>query len=159
MLRLLRIRNLALIRELEIEFGRGLNLLTGETGSGKSILVDALGLLLGSRSSQEMIRSDCESAVLEGIFETESCPSVSALLASTGFDSDDSSLLIRREISISGRNRVFINSHLGTDALLKAGGYPRTAGSAVSSRLVYSFGMAGHLWRKRRPGKRGEGAL
>ena len=69
MLRLIRIRNLALIKELQVEFGRGLNLLTGETGSGKSILVDALGLLLGKRSSQEMIRSDCDSAVLEGLFE------------------------------------------------------------------------------------------
>ena len=59
MLRLLRIRNFALIRELEIEFDRGLNLLTGETGSGKSILVDAFGQLLGERSSQEMIRSNC----------------------------------------------------------------------------------------------------
>jgi len=67
MLRMIRIRNLALIRDLEIEFGDGLNLLTGETGSGKSILVDALGLLLGARSSQEMIRSDCDTAILEGL--------------------------------------------------------------------------------------------
>jgi DNA repair protein RecN (Recombination protein N) len=119
MLRLLRIRNLALIRELEIEFDRGLNLLTGETGSGKSILVDALGLLLGARSSQEMIRSDCDTAVLEGIFEIESCKSVSAKLAECGFESEDDTLLIRREISASGRNRVFINNHLATVALLK----------------------------------------
>ena len=89
MLRLLRIRNLALIRELEIEFDRGLNLLTGETGSGKSILVDALGLLLGARSSQEMIRSDCDTAVLEGIFEIESCKSVCTKLAESGFESED----------------------------------------------------------------------
>lgn len=119
MLRLLRIRNLALIRELEIEFDRGLNLLTGETGSGKSILVDALGLLLGARSSQEMIRSDCDSAVLEGIFEIESCRSVISKLTESGFEAEDSLLLIRREISVSGRNRVFINNHLSTVSLLK----------------------------------------
>jgi len=119
MLRLLRIQNLALIRELEIEFDRGLNLLTGETGSGKSILVDALGLLLGARSSQDMIRSDCDTAVLEGVFEIESCPSVPRMLTESGLESGDNSLLIRREISVSGRNRVFINNRLSTVSLLK----------------------------------------
>ena len=119
MLRLLRIQNLALIRELEIEFDRGLNLLTGETGSGKSILVDALGLLLGTRSSQEMIRSECDCAVVEGIFEIDSCPAVSGMLAESGLDSGDSSLLIRREISVSGRSRVFVNDRLSTVSFLK----------------------------------------
>ncbi len=119
MLRLIRIRNLALIKELEIEFGRGLNLLTGETGSGKSILVDALGLLLGARSSQEMIRSECDSAVVEGLFEIASGHPASAMLADAGFDSEDNTLLIRREISVSGRNRVFLNNHLATVATLK----------------------------------------
>jgi DNA repair protein RecN (Recombination protein N) len=120
MLRLMRIRNLALIKELEIEFDRGLNLLTGETGSGKSILVDALGLLLGARSSQEMIRFDCETAVLEGMFEIGACQSVLRLLAESGFESDDDTLLIRREIASAGRARVFINSHLAALSLLKA---------------------------------------
>jgi DNA repair protein RecN (Recombination protein N) len=119
MLRLIRIRNLALIKELEIEFGLGLNLLTGETGSGKSILVDALGLLLGERSSQEMIRSDCETAVVEGLFQITSSHAAASLLANAGFDSEDGSLLIRREISLAGRNRVFINNHLATVAILK----------------------------------------
>jgi DNA repair protein RecN (Recombination protein N) len=119
MLRLMRIRNLALIREVEIEFGRGLNLLTGETGSGKSILVDALGLLLGARSSQEMIRFDCEAAILEGIFEIGACHSILRLLAESGFESEDDTLLIRREIAASGRSRVFINSHLAALSLLK----------------------------------------
>ena len=71
MLRFMRIRDFALIRALEIEFGPGLNLLTGETGSGKSILVDALGLLVGERASQEMVRSGSEQAVLEGVFSLE----------------------------------------------------------------------------------------
>jgi DNA repair protein RecN (Recombination protein N) len=120
MLRLLRIRNLALVRELEIEFGRGLNLLTGETGSGKSILVDALGLLLGSRASQDMIRSDCDTAILEGIFHIEACRSAKRLLEDAGFETEDGLLLIRREISISGRNRVFLNNTLATLSLLKS---------------------------------------
>jgi DNA repair protein RecN (Recombination protein N) len=120
MLQLLRIQNFALIRELEIEFGRGLNLLTGETGSGKSILVDSLGLILGSRSSQEMIRSDCDSATVEGIFEIGPVASVRQILAETGFETDDNSLIIRREISASGRNRVFINSRLATLSILKS---------------------------------------
>ena len=120
MLRVIRIRNLALIRDLEIEFDRGLNLLTGETGSGKSILVDALGLLLGARSSQEMIRTDCDSAALEGLFEIDPHGGVSRLLADAGFEGEEDSLLIRREISASGRNRIFINGHLATLSLLKS---------------------------------------
>ncbi len=120
MLRLLRIRNFALIRELEIEFGRGLNLLTGETGSGKSILVDALGLLLGARSSQEMIRSECESAVLEALFEIDSRDSVAQILVESGFEAEDNSVLVRREISLTGRNRLFINNNLASLFLLKS---------------------------------------
>jgi DNA repair protein RecN (Recombination protein N) len=119
MLRLIRIRNLALIRELEIEFGRGLNMLTGETGSGKSILIDALGLLLGARSSSEMIRTDCESAAIEGMFEIDSCASANRILNESGFESEDGSLLIRREIFTSGRSRVFINDHLSSVSMLR----------------------------------------
>jgi DNA repair protein RecN (Recombination protein N) len=122
MLRLIRIRNLALIRGLEIEFGPGLNLLTGETGSGKSILVDAFGLLLGARSSQEMIRSDCDTAVIEGLFEIRSGGAVSRMLSEAGLEPEDDSVLIRREISTSGRNRIFINNRLASLSLLKAAG-------------------------------------
>jgi len=80
MLRFLRIRDFALIRDLEIEFSPGLNVLTGETGSGKSIIVDSLGLLLGERSSQEMIRSNCEAARLEGLFSLDFHEGVANLL-------------------------------------------------------------------------------
>jgi DNA repair protein RecN (Recombination protein N) len=120
MLRLLRIRDFALIRELEIEFGEGLNLLTGETGSGKSILVDALGLILGGRSSQEMIRTNCEMAVLEGVFGFEDSSAIPEMLEAAGIDGGDNSLLIRREISAAGRNRIFINNSLATLGLLKS---------------------------------------
>jgi DNA repair protein RecN (Recombination protein N) len=120
MLRLLRIRDFALLREVEIEFGSGLNLLTGETGSGKSIIVDALGLLSGERSSQEMVRTGCETAVLEGVFSHDPVGDVSRILQESGIDSGDDSLLIRREISTSGRNRIFINNSFATLKTLKA---------------------------------------
>jgi len=120
MLRLIRIRNFALIKELEIEFGDGLNLLTGETGSGKSILVDAFGILLGERSSQDVIRSGCDSAVVEGIFEIEPQGALFRRLADAGFENEENLLLVRREIATSGRNRVFINGHLATLNLLKS---------------------------------------
>jgi DNA repair protein RecN (Recombination protein N) len=120
MLRVIRIRNLALIRDLEIEFSQGLNLLTGETGSGKSILVDALGLLLGGRSSQDLIRADCDSAVLEGLFEIEPDGSIYEALAASGLEGEDNTLLIRRELSSSGRNRIFVNNHIATLSILKS---------------------------------------
>ncbi len=121
MLRIIRIRNLALIRDLEMEFGPGLNLLTGETGSGKSILVDALGLLLGARSSQEMIRSDSDTATIEGLFELERSGPVQKILAESGLESEEEdTLLIRREISAAGRNRIFINNHIATVSILRS---------------------------------------
>ncbi len=120
MLRFLRIREFALIKELEIEFGPGLNLLTGETGSGKSILVDALGLLIGERSSVEMIRASSDTAVLEGAFDIEHDGAVTRLLEEAGIGHEEDTLLIRREISSGGRSRVFINNTLATLALLKS---------------------------------------
>ena len=120
MLRLLRIRNLALIRELEIEFGRGLNILTGETGSGKSIVVDALGLVLGARASQELVRADCDSAVVEGLFEIDGGMLASALPTDAGFEAEDGAILIRREIASSGRGKIFVNNNLTTLSFLKS---------------------------------------
>jgi len=119
MLRFLRIRDFALIRTLEMEFGDGLTVLTGETGSGKSILVDAFGLLVGARSSQEMVRANCEVAILEGVFSPDN-PNAVRRLADAGIDTEDDTLLIRREISTSGRGRVFVNNNLATLALLKS---------------------------------------
>lgn len=118
MLRFLRIRDFALIRNLEVEFGDGLTVLTGETGSGKSILVDAFGVLLGARSSQEMVRTNCEMAVLEALFSVSS-RSVAERLAAAGIGAEEESVLIRREISHSGRGRVFINNSLATLSLLR----------------------------------------
>jgi DNA repair protein RecN (Recombination protein N) len=102
-----------------MEFDEGLTVLTGETGSGKSIIVDAFGLLVGGRASQDMVRTNSEAAVLEGVFTVEN-PAVSELLAAAGIDADEESILIRREISAGGRGRVFINNSLATLSLLKS---------------------------------------
>src|SRR5512140_707791 len=105
MLKLLRINNIALIPSLELELGRGLVLLTGETGAGKSIVIDALGLLLGERASPELIRSGEERAVVEGVAEVEGAAS---LLEERGLPADGDEIVIRREIQASGKGRATV---------------------------------------------------
>lgn len=119
MLRMLRIQNFALIRELAVEFGPGLNLLTGETGSGKSIIVDALGLLVGERSSSEQIRSGSEAAVVEGIFSYEDDHNLARLLEDSGIPREEN-VIVRREVASTARGRVYVNNTLCTLALLKS---------------------------------------
>lgn len=119
MLRFLRIQDFALIRELELEFGAGLNILTGETGSGKSILVDAMGLLTGDRSSPEMVRSRSDVAHIEGSFSIEPGGAAAAVLSEAGMETEDDSVLIRREISSSGRSRAVVNNVLVTLSFLR----------------------------------------
>ncbi|HEV2916092.1 MAG TPA: DNA repair protein RecN [Pyrinomonadaceae bacterium] len=122
MLKSLNISDFAVIRRLRIDFGRGLNLLTGETGSGKSIIVDALGLLLGNRASAELIRTGEEVALVEGVFELpeEKEKVILENLAELGVTVEDEELLIRREINSRGRSRVFINDQQVTTATLRA---------------------------------------
>src|SRR4029077_19493236 len=100
MLKLIKINNIALIASLELEFGDGLSLLTGETGAGKSILVDALGLLLGARAPAHLIRTGPEQATVEAVFE--SAPAASTL-ESQGLPAEDDEVIIRREIHVSGK--------------------------------------------------------
>ncbi|UCF36810.1 MAG: DNA repair protein RecN [Acidobacteriota bacterium] len=118
MLRFISIDNFALIDHLEVEFGSGLNLITGETGSGKSILVDAVGLLVGARASQEMIRQGSETARIEGLFSLEGSSSLDSVLAEQGIEMEGSDLIIRREVSRTGSNRIFVNGQLSTLAFL-----------------------------------------
>lgn len=117
MLRYLSIENFALIDRLEVEFGHGLNLITGETGSGKSILVDAVGLLAGGRASQEMIRSGFDKSRVEGIFQLTPDHPVRSRLEAAGVEAIDQ-LIVRREISAAGANRVFVNNTLSTQGFL-----------------------------------------
>src|SRR5688572_2492308 len=121
MLTFLRIRNIALIDDLAIEFGDGLNLLTGETGSGKSIIVDSLGALTGERVSTDLIKDGGPSAMIEGSFTVTTDEDLRKLLDENGIDFDDSEieLLVRRDISLAGKSRVFINDRGVTQAFLK----------------------------------------
>src|SRR3954454_1631881 len=123
MLTLLKINKIALIDELEIEFGPGLNLLTGETGSGKSIIVDSLGALTGERVSSDLIKDGRESAVIEGLFSGVLSERTRKMLADSGIVDDVSAgdeLIVRRELSAAGKNRVFINNQLVTQGFLRS---------------------------------------
>jgi DNA repair protein RecN (Recombination protein N) len=117
MLRFLRIKHLAVIDSVEVEFDPGLNVLTGETGAGKSILVEAVGLLLGGRASGDLVRTGEDAAAIEAIFE-----------------SGGEELLVRREITAQGRSRAFINGALATATALKE----------LSNRLVELHGQHEH---------------
>src|ERR1700732_2234509 len=117
MLRFLRTKHLAVIDSVEVEFDPGLNVLTGETGAGKSILVEAVGLLLGGRASGDLVRTGEEMAAIEAIFE-----------------SGGEELLVRREITAQGRSRAFINGGLATAGALKD----------LSARLIELHGQHEH---------------
>src|SRR5687767_3482483 len=117
MLRFLRIRNLAVIEAVDVEFEPGFNVLTGETGAGKSILVEAVGLLLGARASSDLVRTGEALATIEAIFEEP-----------------DGELIVRRELSSQGRSRSFINGALATAGALRD----------LSARLVELHGQHEH---------------
>ncbi|MBI4745040.1 MAG: DNA repair protein RecN [Deltaproteobacteria bacterium] len=117
MLTQLNIKNFAIIDSLNIAFEKGFNVLTGETGAGKSIIVDAVDLVLGGRASSEMIRSGCEEAVVEAAFDISDVKGVSEKLGEIGIEKDDN-LVIKRTISASGKNKVFINGSMATIAML-----------------------------------------
>jgi DNA repair protein RecN (Recombination protein N) len=133
MLSELRLENYAVIDNAAIEFASGLNLLTGETGAGKSILIDALGLLLGEKASVDVIRTGAERAVVMGVFESAGAAekAIEDILEANGLDTDsgdgssrdrpsrESSLILRREIATGGKGRVFINNQPATVAVLK----------------------------------------
>lgn len=122
MLILLKIKNIALIDELELEFANGLNLLTGETGSGKSIIVDSLGALTGDRVSSDLIKEGEQSAQIEGLFNLVLDENLQAIFDSSGIELEKTKeidLIIRRELSSNGRNRIFVNNQLVTNNFLK----------------------------------------
>ncbi|MCB0831849.1 MAG: DNA repair protein RecN [Bacteroidetes bacterium] len=117
MLKSLSVKNFALIEDAQIEFGSGLNIFTGETGAGKSILVGAMSMILGDRASMDLIRTGSERAVLEAVFDLTD--GVRGLLQSEGIESQQGEILIRREISIKGQNRCFANDNLITNNALR----------------------------------------
>jgi DNA repair protein RecN (Recombination protein N) len=115
----LRLENYAVIDHLAVEFAAGLNLLTGETGAGKSILIDALSLLMGEKASTDVVRFGAERAVISAVFEVEtgSEKKVASILEDNGIDADENNLILRREIATKGR--VFVNNQPATVAVLK----------------------------------------
>jgi DNA repair protein RecN (Recombination protein N) len=104
------VENYAVVERLRVHFHAGLNLLTGETGSGKSIVVDALGLLLGGRASADMVRTGEGRARVAGIFDVRDHAGLRRLLEPAGLETEDGELLIEREILASGKSRAFVGS-------------------------------------------------
>lgn len=117
MLSQLRIKNFAIIDELELSFPGGMNVITGETGAGKSIIIQAVNLILGDRAASNLIRSGENQAVVEALFTLESSARIRSKLADSGIDAEDE-VVIRRVISDSGKNKVFINGVMVTLAML-----------------------------------------
>jgi len=117
----LRVRNLATIEDVTLSLGAGLNVLTGETGAGKSMLVDALALLLGSRSDAGAIRPGSGRAVVEGVFEGIG-PAIRGSIEAMGLDAEEERLVIRREVSAEGRSRAWINGSQATVGVLAGAG-------------------------------------
>jgi DNA repair protein RecN (Recombination protein N) len=117
----LRLENYAVIDNVAVEFAAGLNLLTGETGAGKSILIDALALLLGDKASTDLIRTGAERAVISAVFEIEGGAekTVARILETNGIDGEDGSVILRREIAAGGKGRVFINNQPATVGVLR----------------------------------------
>ena len=113
----LSIKNIAIIDSLQLSFRPGLTVLTGETGAGKSIIIDAVGLIMGARAYSDLIRSGTEEAVVEAIFDISGLPELRRQIEDAGLESGNE-LLIKRSISRSGKNRIFINGGMATLALL-----------------------------------------
>ena len=119
MLRELRIRNFAVIESVTVAFGPGLNVLTGETGAGKSMLIDAILLVRGARAQTDVIRTDAETATVEAIFDVEPRGPVANVLDEAGLTLEDGQLVVRRELARGGRHRAFVNDSAVTVALLE----------------------------------------
>lgn len=134
MLNSLWIKNVALIREVSVSFGKGINVLSGETGSGKSILVDSIGFVLGDRADRGMIRTGEDFAFAEALFDLSDEPSALATAKELGFP--DEELLISRKLTESGKNEYRINGRVVTAGVYKE----------LTANLVDIFGQSEHLY-------------
>jgi len=139
----LRVENYAVIDNVAVEFADGLNLLTGETGAGKSILIDALALLLGDKASGDVVRHGAEKAVIRAVFEADS-KALNALLEENGIDGEGGQLILRREIAAGGKGRVFINNQAATVAVLRQLA-PHVAVIHAQNESVLAFDAASRL--------------
>jgi DNA repair protein RecN (Recombination protein N) len=118
MLSFLKIKNIALIDELNLEFSSGLNLLTGETGSGKSIIVDSLSALTGERVTSEIIKNGETEARIEGLFNIKLNEELNKICSESGLEIEEE-IIVRRELSATGKNRIFVNNQLVTQSFLR----------------------------------------
>lgn len=130
MLTELSITNIAIIESLQVSFHSGLTALTGETGAGKSIIIDAVSLIMGERASLDVIRSGCDEAVVEALFDISVLPSVQQFLRDSGLEAEHE-LIIKRVISRSGKNRIFINGSMATLSVL----------NSLAQRLINIYGQ------------------
>tara|TARA_B100001123_G_scaffold131480_1_gene152693 strand:+ start:113989 stop:115656 length:1668 start_codon:yes stop_codon:yes gene_type:complete len=130
----LRVRDYAVVEDLTLDLGRGLNVLTGETGAGKSIVVGALALLLGERASASVVRKKANRATVEAVFDIEGLPLIQESLRGRGLQCEDGLLILRREVAAEGRNRAWVN------------GSPTTAGvvGELGKALVDLHGQHEH---------------
>jgi DNA repair protein RecN (Recombination protein N) len=126
----LNIKNFAIIDNLHVAFQPGLTVLTGETGAGKSIIIDAVNLILGGRASGDLIRSGAEEATVEALFDLTDLPEIAERLAELGIESEGE-LVVKRVVARSGKNRVFIGGSLSTTSAL----------SDIGSRLINIYGQ------------------
>ena len=162
MLSLIRVKNYAVIDEIEVEFGGGLNVMTGETGAGKSILVDALGLALGDRADAAAVRQDAERAEISVSFDVPAGHAALAWLAERGLD-DETGCTLRRLVGADGRSRAFINGQPVNLQDLKALGraarrHPWPARPPIAARYRQSTRAARRARRHRAAGDGGGGA-
>jgi DNA repair protein RecN (Recombination protein N) len=141
----LRIRDYAVVEDLTLRLGPGLNALTGETGAGKSIIVGALSLLLGERASSTVVRAGAERATVEAAFDVSAFPDIEARLEELGFRAEDGLVILRREVAAEGRNRAWVN------------GSPATAGvvGELGNALVDLHGQHEHQTLLRSAEQRG----
>lgn len=156
MLTELRVKNFAIIESLSLPLGAGLNVLSGETGAGKSIIVGALGLLVGERPSSDIVRSGAERATIEGLFDTGDASDVAAVLDARGIDVEEGQVVLRREVNAAGRARAWINGSAVTAAVLAEVGRllvnihgqheaQTLLEPAIQRRILDAFGGAGEL--------------
>ncbi len=139
----LRVENYAVIDNVAVEFAPGLNLLTGETGAGKSILIDALTLLLGDKASADAVRHGTEKAVVSAVFEADS-KALDAVLEQNGIDGDERRLILKREIAAGGKGRVFVNNQPATVAALRQLA-PHLAVIHAQNEVVLAFDATSRL--------------
>jgi DNA repair protein RecN (Recombination protein N) len=119
MLQELDIENYAVAEKLRLRFRPGLNLLTGETGSGKSIVVDAFSLLLGARAAADVIRAGRQKARVAGIFEAAATPALTEMLTNGGIDLEQGELIVEREVFDNGKSRAYVNGRAVTISFLR----------------------------------------